>query len=43
MDSYYILLGVYTPMINIPHIQDYYASISFLIYLINYSNVPQYK
>jgi hypothetical protein len=41
--SSYILLGVHTPIFNIPHIEGYYTSLSFLIYLINYSNIPQYK
>jgi hypothetical protein len=41
--SSYILLGVHTPIFNIPYIQGYYTSLSFLIYLINYSNIPQYK
>jgi hypothetical protein len=43
MDSSYILLGVHTHIFNTPHIQRYYTSLSFLIYLINYSNIPQYE
>jgi hypothetical protein len=42
LDSYYILLGVHIPIFNISHIQEYYTFLLILIYLINYSNIPQY-
>ena len=38
-----LLPGVRTPMCSIPHIHGYYSALSFLIYLINYFNIPQYN
>ena len=42
-DSYYILLGVHTPTLNIPHKRVYYTSLSFSINLTSQSNIPQYN